>query len=160
MTANDPDAPAQYHDEVDESYADRLRGRGFEPGESIYEFANCFTLEELQKSLFASTYGEVFPVHLRNTDLDLDLPIVAAKVEARYNPSLYRTEDSPTGCYRHPDWYVEGWVIKSGFDPFDEVVRVRIYINADIKTGALDDTFLWQVIPKDPRPDDKFVMVR
>ncbi len=130
---------------------------GFEPGESIYTGEEpAFGVMEILASL-GSTYDDVKTIRLVREDMQIGLNVVVTKAEVRYYPIRYSLSDSPSGSYRHPDWYLEGWIPKSGFDQFSEVVRLRIYVRASASTPELEEVF-WQVIPKEPGGD--FVLAR
>lgn len=134
------------------------RSWGFEPGESIYSSGVTpeFEVTDILASL-GSTYDDVKTINLVEPSMQIDLNVVITKAEVRYHPIRYSLSDSPSGSYRHPDWYLEGWIPKSGFDQFSEVVRLRIYVRASASTPELEEVF-WQVIPKEPRGD--FVLAR
>lgn len=139
------------------SYGQSLSLRGFEPGETVYEFYECFSLEDLQQSLFGSSYDKPITVPLKSKEMTVALEIVITMLGVRYPQFAYARNDSPAGSYQFPDWYAEGWILKSGFDQFDDITRVRMHIDGNREANGTDDVFLWQVIPKGPNPDAKFV---
>lgn len=129
-----------------DSFQASLRAKGFEPGEPVHEYHGCFTKEQLQDSLFGSTYSTVVPVHLSTDDDTVRIPVVITHAQARYEPYAPVIGATPAGSYEQPDWYLEGWVVKSGFDAFDGITHVRIHVSDGFEDGA----FLWQVIPTKP----------
>jgi hypothetical protein len=36
-----------------------------------------------------------------------------------------KTDTTPAGCYPYPNYRFEGWLLKSGFDPYEGIIRVR-----------------------------------
>lgn len=133
-----------------------LKRRGFEPGESVHRFRPEFELGDLQESLFGSTYS--LPRHL---EMNIGggvgmLRVVVDCVKQFYLPHAHCVDDKPLGCYDYPEWYIEGWLLKSGFDPYGEVVRVRMFVQT--VAGAFD-TALIQRIPANPDPDGLVLVV-
>src|SRR5580765_5316642 len=115
-------------DEYDLPTERDLRMKGFEPGEPVYvDDAELFYREDLMRSL-CSTYDEMTTVAVGTGDGRTLVKVVVGKVEARYQPVQEMIWDKPAGCHKYPDWYFEGWVPRSGFDPFREITRIRGYI--------------------------------
>ena len=125
---------------------------GFEPGEPVHEYTYCFSKEQLQEALFSSTYSTPVPVYLTQdgrrdspSELIAKIPIVVTCVAPRFMLIGDATDATSVGGYDGPQWYVEGWVPKSGYDPVDSPVRrIRVRVCDDF---AL---FYWQVIPDRP----------
>ncbi len=133
--------------------SDELKLFGFESGEPVYYIEEVeFTLEDVKQSLF-STYSEPYTLPLslgRNTGL---LQVVVTSVTSSYVGLTNQTTDSTLGCWEHPDWKLEGWLVKSGFDPYKEVVRVRIYLTSE-PDGTGIDALRIQRIPSSPDPEE------
>jgi hypothetical protein len=119
---------------------------GFKPGEPIHKFAHTFSAEEIMRSLFGSSYARAVPIEIMNADGSLRLSVVITRAEVRYERRGRRPAESNE---EKPGWYLEGWVLKSGFDMFDGMVRVRI-VWEDLASNIV----LWQVIPDHPDPED------
>ncbi len=126
--------------------SERLRGQGFEAGQPVNEFYDCFTLADAQRSLFESTYDTPIPVYLADERDMVRLPVVITKAERRHSPS-----DTGAGCFKYPDWLFEGWIIPSGYDPVPSIQRVRIFVG-QLHKDELSQEFLWQRIPDNPDP--------
>lgn len=152
MPDDTPSAPAT--ESQGDPYQQSLRDRGFEPGEPVHEYERCFTREEAAQSLFASTYSAPVPVFLSADDAATRIPVILTRAEPRYCPYRVVPGSTPAGCYEQPDWYFEGWVLKSGFDPSNTITRVRIYVD-----NGFEGTFLWQVIPAHADPDEPIRIV-
>jgi len=128
----------------------RLRRYGFESGEPVHEFYLCFTVADALASMTESSYSNPIPVRLTSDEHDVNIPVIVTRADVRYQPFVDRLDETPPGCHERPDWYFEGWVLKSGFDPFDHITRVRVFRQGGDTSAA---TVFWQVIPKDPDPD-------
>jgi hypothetical protein len=124
-----------------------LKGRGFEAGESVIRFVPEFDVAQLRDAHYGSTYNEPKPLRIELAK-DLVLQVVVEMSRAVYGSvtSEFQTQN-PFGCYRFPDWYVEGWLLKSGFDPYDEVVHVRLYLGAGMP--GFQEGYI-QRIPEEP----------
>ena len=90
-----------------------------------YELMLVPPLEELKESLFGSTYSasKSVVVHINE---GVSIPVVVTTARAAYEP--FPAAEGAVGCFEHPDYEFEGWVVKSGFDPYPEVVRVLIRV--------------------------------
>ncbi len=128
--------------EKEESHRRRWINRGFDPDVTIHEFFGCFSLDDAKASLFGSTYSRPIPVYLTNEDENTRIPLVITKAEAHYV-----TTPCGVGREEHPDWYFEGWVPPSGFDPAPQLTWVRIFV-CTRGNGIFedDDMFEWQHI--------------
>ena len=130
---------------------DGFKSYGFEAGEPVLYFIPKFTLTDLQEAHYGSTYHEPMPLTIEFAD-DFVLRVVVQMTRAVYRPIDDEIESlNPHGCYKHPEWYGEGWLLKSGFDPYAEVVRVRFRLSTTLD-GKFEEGFI-QRIPKDPDPD-------
>lgn len=147
---NIPAAPGTDQAEFQQS----LRNRGFEPGEPVHEFEACFTVEEAQASLFASTYSSPMPVFLTGEDGTVRVPVVLDQAHPRYAPFRRGEGATPVGCYELPDWIFEGWIVPSGYDATTSFVRVRLWVASDF-----DSQYLWQVMSESGRSDGEILVV-
>jgi hypothetical protein len=136
----------------------RLAQMGFQPGEAIHDWVidePDKLLDRIQESLFTSTYSRIVPIHLTNADKSTRIPVVVVKAEARYDAFGFVLGSTPVGDWEVPGWYLEGWVVKSGFDIFEDIVRVRIVWDDPL----VNDSLMWQAIPKEPNADASFEVV-
>jgi hypothetical protein len=132
--------------------SERLKRLGFEAGESVHEFIPDFSIDTLKESLFESTYSHPKALNIRpNDEAAAVLPVVLTAVRQIYLPYLNRRDDHPLGCYEYPEWQADGWLLKSGFDPYGEVVTVRLYIQTT-DDGSLATGYI-QRVPATPDPD-------
>ena len=116
----------------------RWADRGFDPHQVVHESYGCFTFEEVQRSLFGSTRLHAVPVHLADEAAKIPVVINLAK-------PLYLNLD--IGDEEAPNWYFEGWILKSGFDTTQGFERVRIHVaTLDPFQFTEDDLFSWQRI--------------
>jgi hypothetical protein len=130
-----------------------LKSFGFEAGETVLHFTPNFTVAELREAHYGSTYDDPKPLRLTIGE-DFVLPVVVEMTRAVYEAmdnGVYDFISRNLGCYRYPSWYGEGWLFKSGFDPYREVVRVRFYLVTDLG-GMFEDGYV-QRIPDTPDPD-------
>lgn len=119
--------------------------RGLEQGAHIHEFMPEFTLDDLKSALFASTYSAPQPLPVNLDDAAATLRVVVVSVTQIYIARTVEVTDGPLGCYEHPSWRIEGWLMKSGFDPYDEVVRVRIVIDTKEALDEWDQAYIQRV---------------
>lgn len=159
MAPNNHSSKKKHAPEVNESLEAQLRSHGFEGGEPIHEFYSCFRLNEAFAALTESTYSKPIPVYLKSEEHDVNIPVVMTMMKACYQPFAPYL-DSPAGCYETPEWYFEGWILKSGFDTFSGITRVRIYVtDTDPEDPNTSVNVLWQVIPTDPDPNEPLRLV-
>lgn len=127
---------SEFDEDIRQAASDRHKARGFVAGESVHEFRIGFTKEELHQSLFESTYSN--PSFIR-VELEpyTNLDVIVTMAKQVYTEYTHHVSDSPLGCFDEPEWYLEGWVRKSGFDPYSEVVRVRAYLLREMITGYI-----------------------
>lgn len=142
-------------DSIQEAVSERFKSLGFEAGEALHEFDPKFTMEDLQKSLFGSTYSRPHTLPVDLEDCDVHLQVVVTMAKQIYTENTYLRTDSPLGCFDKPEWYIEGWLVKSGFDPYGEVVRVRALIEVS-SDGSWDVSHI-QRIPSTPNPGGRIV---
>ncbi|NKY27734.1 hypothetical protein [Nocardia gamkensis] len=119
---------------VDESVSEdpqqvKLKEFGFDASETVYPFRPEADLpKRLSAALVGSLYDEPVSVRIVVHE-DLAFNVVASSIRVVYEPHRFTTDDYPLGCWRRPNLYVEGWLLKSGFDPYAEIVRVRLYLD-------------------------------
>lgn len=146
-------------DAIDADEAAKLKEQGFESGEPIYTFSPDFTVEDIKASLFDSRYTNPKPLVVGLAE-DVHLQVVASLVKPVYGALVTLPGSKPLGCYEAPDWYVEGWLLKSGFDPYPEIVRVRMYLTVPSDGGDLGDVAHIQRIPDSPASDGEMYVIR
>jgi hypothetical protein len=109
---------------------DSLKERGFEAGEPVLSFDPSFTLDDLKEAHYGSTYADPKPLRIEFTT-DIVVQMVVGMSRAVYIAFEEFSDASYFGSYKRPDWYVEGWLARSGFDPYSEIVRVRLYLRTE-----------------------------
>jgi hypothetical protein len=125
------------------------RNLGFEAGETVYTFTPAFTVDDVKDALFLGTYSNPRPLEIQLEEARPTLRVVVQSVTQVYTPFVIHPGDHPLGSYSEsPNWKIEGWLMKSGFDPYAEVVRIRIVL----PEGLPAEAFL-QRIPTNPQPD-------
>jgi hypothetical protein len=131
--------------------SNELKAKGFEPGTPVYQNLQVrFTVTDLKERL-GSPYDAPRPIYVNPDDELLGaMPVVITSMTAVY-PLL---EGDPLCCQQYPDWKLEGWVINSGFNPHQGLMRVRMYVFGGDRSNpeALDDLMI-QRIPDQPDPD-------
>lgn len=90
---------------------DMFRGYGFEAGETVFMFNPGFTLEELKNAQFGNTYAEPVPIRVEVSD-DIEFNVVVQTTTSVFAGVEHDHGDTPIGCYKHPDWYVEGVTVQ------------------------------------------------
>ena len=85
------------------------------------------SLDELIASLTTSTYTEPVAAYLVIDDGSGLIRLKAAITTLRIVFVRARDNDDqvPAGCYPCPDYHFEGWLLKSGYDPYRAVILVR-----------------------------------
>lgn len=139
---------SEFDGDARQATSDSYKAHGFEPGEAVHEFAISFTKEELERSLFGSTYSNPSVIQVNLDDYDVHLAVVVTMAKQVYTEHTQLLTDAPLGCFERPEWYLEGWLLKSGFDPYPEVVRVRAYLQVS-SDGGWDLGYI-QRIPTSP----------
>jgi hypothetical protein len=133
----------------------KLKEFGFQPGETVYPFRPDTNLpRELGTALVGSTYDEPTVVHIEVHE-DLAFNVVVDMIRAVYEPYRFSTGDRPLGCWRRPNLYAEGWLMKSGFDPYPEIIHVRMYL--DYLSAESGDGYV-QRVPDSYDSDDEIVL--
>lgn len=133
--------------------SDHYRQLGLEAGETVYNFLPGFNLDEVKAALFGSTYSSPQTLEVKLGEGSPTLRVVVASVTAFYLPHAAHVGDSPVGVHHdEPNYRIEGWLTKSGFDPYNEVVRVRIVLDWDGR--EFEGRF--QRIPENPDPNGEF----
>lgn len=142
--------PEESGEKLKQDVSRDLKRSGFEAGESVFSFIPCFTLEDVREAQFRNTYDEPKPVRIGLSD-SIVFNVVVQLVKSVFVGVKYSNTDNPLGCYKYPDWYIEGWLLKSGFDPYDEIVRIRMYVRVN-SGGEFENAFI-QRIPKNSDPE-------
>lgn len=126
-----------------------MRAVGFEAGELAYKAHAAFTLSELRDSLIC-TYNE--PKFLTFDIMwDQAAPLARLLVGVSLFKPIY-LKDGP-GCINAPEYYLEGWIVQSGFHPgSDGLVRVRCYLQTDGNGELESDGCYLQRIPAESNP--------
>ena len=106
---------------------------------------------KLRESLFGSTYNNPIPVlaELGRVSLSV-IPTSFSVVYEEFGPS--EGESPALGCYDRPNYVYEGWLLKSGFDPYGEVVRVRIRVVTQSSDGAVGAVDISRIANTDDPP--------
>ncbi|ARP71752.1 hypothetical protein LK07_20575 [Streptomyces pluripotens] len=141
---------ATEHGPGDDLY-EMFRGYGFEAGETIFIFTPGFSLEDLKNAQFGNTYADPLPIRI-GLSASITFDVVVQTTTSVFVGVDHDGGDTPLGCFKHPDWYVEGWLMKSGFDPYEEARRVRLYLRAAGDNPNPTEGFI-QVVPKNPDPN-------
>jgi len=157
-------------EEVGTQITTRLIAFGFDPGIPVYEIDKPdFEVDDLKRAVFESTYRK--PVTLRfqsdkdefmETPLAEGLHMVVELVRVFYAPSEPFVGSGLVGCYNEPEWYVRGFLYKSGFDPYPEVLLMHAYLQNDGKEVSRIDQAVLQVVrnPSGVNPVDQMVRAR
>lgn len=129
-----------------------LKALGFEAGELVYFAMPKFTKEDLKDALFESTIREPLPLQaeLRSAP-SFDIYLVITLMRRVYARYAHLSVDRPSGRMNHPDWYLEGHVMKSMSDPLDDEMRFRAFIFTGSDGSPVKG--LLQSIPDSPDPD-------
>lgn len=130
---------------------DNFKAKGFESGETVFEVSSELSLEDVKEALFGSTYADPKTIRIEVHNGKVVFDVVIDTAIQKYHPHQDYIGDSPLGCWKYPGWYIEGWLLKSGFDPYSKTVRVRMYLDAD-SDGDYTEAYI-QRIPKDPDPN-------
>lgn len=119
-----------------EEISERLKGLGFEPGIPVHEIDKVdFDFGHVKDALFGSTYRQPITVTFRSdkealeeTPIGVGLPMVVELVQAIYVPLEPSVGSGHFGCTNVPDWYLRGFLYKSGYDPYSEIIRMHAYL--------------------------------
>jgi hypothetical protein len=119
--------------------SDRLKECGFDPGIPVYDIDPLdFDRDQIKRALFDSTYRNPITVTFRSdqdewkdTPIGRGLEMVVELVRAVYVPCEPFVGSGLFGCYDKPEWYLRGFLYKSGSDPYPEVVRMHAYLEVD-----------------------------
>jgi hypothetical protein len=129
---------------LSEEHSKKLKLLGFDHSCPVYEISLDFEPSLLQEALFRSTYTKpiLLPLEIdertEHFPFDWGVPMVVESVQAVYLPYAVGIGETPTGCYERPEWFVRGFLYKSGFDPYLQVVRMNLYCQTQ---GSSDDRF-------------------
>jgi hypothetical protein len=114
-----------------EEFSDKLKGMGFDPGIPVYEVTVPFTEKDIKAALFKSSYAspKILSFRIDHGGGDSwDVPMVVELVQAIYTPYRVGKVDRPLGCWPYPEWHIRGFLFKSPFDPYNEVIRVHALV--------------------------------
>jgi len=92
------------------------------------------SLDQLVESLITSTYLAPLAVDIEivdETEGNIPLKLVVTSLEAVYVGVAALKDQSPVGCYPYPDYHFKGWLLKSGYDPYNGVVIVHGELEAE-----------------------------
>jgi hypothetical protein len=133
---------------------DDLKAMGFESGTTVFNANPRFTVEDLKKSIFGTTYSSIatIPVQLTYSDV--------AEV-ALHHVHVVFAEDGPTNApaqkpktyHETPDWRFEGWVEDNGSRFNGKAVRGYIVGFDDQKPTRV----YAQVVPENPDPEGSII---
>jgi hypothetical protein len=124
--------------------SDRLKTLGFEPGIPVYLVEDvAFDLVRVRQALFESTYNSPITVVFQDSrdvmseePIGHGLPMVVELMQAVYVPAEAHVGSGVLGCHNTPDWYVRGFLYKSGFDPYPEVIPMHAYLEIADQDGS------------------------
>ncbi len=102
-------------------------------------------VQQLARMFFEATYTEPCVVLLKEAD-DLYLRVVMTMVRQIFEAAP-DSRDLPVSCYEHPDFYFEGWIVKSMLDPFPDRIAVRGFI-----PRAVDRAYVQHIPERSERP--------
>lgn len=125
---------------------ERFMREGFTPGQSvIYMFNPDASVNDLKEAQYGST---------RSTRkcLDFELGGSTISVTVETVTARYIEDDNEAD---HPDWYFEGAVVESGFDPIPAGSRVRVYF-VSAYSSELNDGYVQLIADPDPDPSAAF----
>src|SRR3990167_5876387 len=94
------------------------------PRSEQYQVKDPPDIEELKRSLFESTYSHPITVTIKTVEDNLEFQIVVTSIRSKFVQTGYI--GSSLTCHETPDWDFRGWIPKSGFDPFGEVIWVKL----------------------------------
>lgn len=143
---------------------------GFTEEYPIFEVGVDFDKDLLRSALFDNTPTQpvVLPFVVKGSRGEADdrssfewsIHVVVESVKVVFTPKIVHMNDQPLGMYEDPDFYVEGYVLKTAFDSYPESIRVRAYLQ-DGEPGKFDTSFLqieradmgWSTDPEMRMPD-------
>ena len=152
---------------VDAATSAQLLGLGFDPGIPVYELEPVgFDLEGLEQALFGSTYRHPATVtfssdklEMQETPLEKGIEVLVESVQLFYIPREEHVGSGLVGCYPEPQWYLCGFVFKSGFDPYPETIRVHARLDND-STDIKIDKAVVQFVREPSGADSSTPMLR
>jgi hypothetical protein len=134
---------------LNQETSDELKAFGFDPGIPVYEVDEIgFSLDDLKRALFESIYRApvALPINIGERGFaspDVELHMVVESVQAFYPPYTPNLDMKQSlGCSNVPEWYVRGFLYKSGFDAYPETIRMHVYIT----TGDSADDFNYMIV--------------
>lgn len=139
---------------TDGSLYEELVRVGFQSGETIHKLYPHMEVAELKEAQYGNTYDEPKPLRF---EFGEKVVLVVVQTVTAVFVSDDAPGERPFGYYRLPNWNVEGWLLKSGFDADTKITRVRLYLQGFLG-GALDEGFI-QAIPENPVPGGPLLLM-
>jgi hypothetical protein len=149
--------------------SDRLKACGFDPGIPVDEITSVdFDLDHVKRALFDGTYQQPVQVtfrsdkeRLQETPIGVGLPMVVELVQAVYVPLEPHAGSGLFGCINTPDWYLGGFLYKSGYDPYPEIIRMHAYLEVDSSSdgGSTINSAIVQVVRHTTEADQSAPLV-
>jgi hypothetical protein len=157
-------------EEIDTQTTTRLIAFGFDPGIPVYEINKPeFDVDLLKRAVFESTYRNPITITFRSdkgemceTPLEEGLEMVVEFVQVFYGPREPHVGSGLVGCYNEPEWYVRGFLYKSGVDPYPEVLQMHAYLQSNGEELGKIDQALLQIVrnASGANPVDRMVRAR
>jgi hypothetical protein len=142
-------APALWSHPLADDQQDLFKSLGFIPGVPVFEADSGFSLRDLRKALFNSTYDAPrvlqFTVNDDTPDTGSDdwtvsmLVLSARVVWAEY---VRRHGEVPVACWPEPAWYIEGLLFTSPVHPPHDPAPMRAYIDGIEQPLASRETYI------------------
>ena len=119
------------------------RSFGLKPGTIAYRFQPEFGLRSLKEALFESPYGNPKTLEIPLMDESIHVVVTMA------SPQYLRCDNSDDGSrgiayYDTPNWYFEGWIVGSGYNPGCKLVRVRVSLACD-DAGCFESGYVQEI---------------
>jgi hypothetical protein len=151
------------------STSDELKAFGFDPGIPVYEIDDFdFDLDRVKQALFGSTYKNPVTLPFRfgrhipgEPAPEVTLDMIVEMVQAFYPPNIPSLSmNKPISCMDAPEWYLRGYVYKSGFDPYPETIQMHVYIATGGGKGDQFNHALVQLVRQPSDADPSTLLVR
>jgi hypothetical protein len=115
----------------------------------VHEIVPDFSINDLKEALFSGTYSAPVTLRIHGFDENVSMTVVVQSVTKVFEAYRKPGSSGPLGCYELPAYRFEGWLLKSGFDPYPELVRIRCFVETD-ESGTNFVTGYIQRIPTSP----------